>query len=106
MGRIWIIWEEGKKNIAPANVDIGFVYDAVYTAPLDRLRTGICNVREGSEFDYDTTRNNFMGKKRFRDSYTTKKKHGTLAEGWTLSIQHQLDSIDPHIIYKGDGSHI
>jgi hypothetical protein len=32
------------------------------------------------------------------------KGQGTIADGWTVSLQHNLDIKDPTILHKGDGT--
>ncbi|RZB33972.1 MAG: hypothetical protein SRB2_03365 [Desulfobacteraceae bacterium Eth-SRB2] len=90
------------KSVTPAKVNIGFVYDAVYTVPplLEEAFAAL-----GQDLTSILTRQEItLWKKSDLDvSIQQRKNHAILAEGWTLSIQHQLDSKELPSLYKGDG---
>ncbi|MGD9301849.1 MAG: sugar-binding protein, partial [Desulfobacterales bacterium] len=86
-----------------AKVDVGFVYDAVYTVP-PALERAFAIV--GQDLTSVLTRQDasLWKKSELEIPILPRKRHGTLAEGWTLSIQHQLDSKEPPTLHKGDGT--
>jgi RHS repeat-associated protein len=91
------------KSVTTAKVNIGFVYDGVYTVPPD-LELAFAMV--GGDITSILTRQEAtLWKKSDIDvPIPPNKKQSTLAEGWTLSVQHQLDSKEPPTLYKGDGT--
>ncbi len=91
------------KSVATAKVDVGFVYDAVYTVPPE-LERAFAIV--GQDLTSVLTRQDatLWKKSDLEVPILPRKRHGTLAEGWTLSIQHQLDSKEPPTLHKGDGT--
>jgi RHS repeat-associated protein len=90
-------------GIISANVNIGFVYNAVYTVPTN-LEQAFAAV--GRDLTSIMTRQEvtLWKKSDLEITVPPNKKHGTLAEGWTLSVQHQLDAKEPPTLYKGDGT--
>ena len=90
-------------SAATAKVDVGFLYDAVYTVPPE-LERAFAIV--GQDLTSVLTRQKAIlwKKSDLEVPILPKKRHGTLSEGWTLSIQHQLDSKEPPTLHKGDGT--
>ncbi|RLB81142.1 MAG: sugar-binding protein, partial [Deltaproteobacteria bacterium] len=91
------------KGVAFAKVKIGFVYDAVYAVPPE-LEQAFAMI--GQDLTSVLSRQNvtLWTKSDLEIPIPPKKRQGTLAEGWTLSVQHQLDSIKPPTLHKGDGT--
>ncbi|MGB5745764.1 MAG: hypothetical protein WBM69_02205, partial [Desulfobacterales bacterium] len=90
-------------SVTTAKVDIGFVYDAVYTVP-PLLEQAFAIA--GQDLTSVLTRQDatLWEKSDLEVPILPRKRHGTLAKGWTLSIQHQLDSKEPPTLHKGDGT--
>jgi RHS repeat-associated protein len=91
------------KSAISAKVNIGFVYDAVYTVPpiLEQAFAAV-----GGDLTSILTRQEvtLWKKSDLGVPIAPRKKHGTLAKGWTLSVHHQLDAKEPPTLYKGDGT--
>jgi RHS repeat-associated protein len=92
------------KSVTTAKVNIGFVYDAVYTVPFDDLLMAFAIV--GQDITSILTRQavTFWKRSDLLVSIPPNKTHGTLAEGWTLSSHHQVTPMNPSELHKGDGT--
>ena len=91
------------KSLIPAKVNIGFVYDAVYTVPFEDIMDAFLIV--GQDLTTVLTRQEItLWKKSDLEIPIPPKRQSNLAEGWTLSTHHQLDPKDLSILFKGDGS--
>ena len=92
------------KSVTTAKVNIGFVYDAVYTVPFDDLLQAFAIV--GQDVTSILTRQavTLWKKSDLIVSIPPNKTHGTLAEGWTLSSHHQVSPMNPSLLHKGDGT--
>jgi RHS repeat-associated protein len=90
-------------SVTSAKVNIGFVYDGVYTVP-PILEQAFAVV--GRDLTSIMTRQEvtLWKKSDLEIAIQPRKKHSILAEGWTLSLQHQLDAKEPPTLYKGDGA--
>jgi hypothetical protein len=86
-----------------AQAEIGFVYDAVYTVPpvLEKA-FGMT----GTDLTSVLSREQIILWKRndIEIPLPSIKGQGTIADGWTVSLQHNLDIKDPTILHKGDGT--
>jgi hypothetical protein len=91
------------QNNTTAQAKIGFVYDAVYTVPpvLEKA-FGMT----GTDLTSVLTREQIILWKRnnIEIPIPSIKGQGTIADGWTVSLQHNLDIKDPTILHKGDGT--
>ena len=89
-------------NLTSAEINIGFVYDGVYSVP-PLLEQAFA--RTGQDITSVLTRQEITlwKKSDLAISIQPRKNHTILAEGWTLSVQHQLDLKEPPSLYKGDG---
>ncbi|MCP4000514.1 MAG: hypothetical protein GY727_06365, partial [Gammaproteobacteria bacterium] len=85
-----------------ADVNIGFVYDAVYYSAGDFAQafaqagtnvTGIRSRQEITSWKNDSIK-----------IFQTGRGAGTIAEGWTLSAHHSWFQYSGNILYKGDGT--
>jgi RHS repeat-associated protein len=87
-----------------ADVDIGYVYDAVYTTPgnftqaFAQAGTNVTGIMSRQEI--------ISWKKHSSRIYRSDGGTGTIAEGWTLSVHHSWFPYYPSILYKGDGTTI
>jgi len=86
-----------------ALVEIGFVYDAVYTVPpaLEEVFALL-----GRDLTSVMTRQEVTLRKHSRIIVFTKTKAQVImvAEGWTFSNHHHLNVTNPKTLYKGDGT--
>jgi len=81
-----------------AYINIGFVYSATYYEPGDYDQAF---AQVGSDVDVVPARGKAMVWSRYIVNIL---RSGTFAEGWTPSVQHYVDPLNPNIVYKGDGS--
>ncbi|MBW2596747.1 MAG: hypothetical protein JRC93_12420, partial [Deltaproteobacteria bacterium] len=90
------------RDSANASVRVGFVYDGVYYIPGDFTQSfglagsRVTGIPARQEFTYWKV-NNIALK-------PMAKRIGLIADGWTVSIHHQLSPIDPSTLQKGDGT--
>ncbi|MGW8325757.1 MAG: NHL domain-containing protein, partial [Desulfobacterales bacterium] len=91
------------KGVASAKINIGFVYDAVYTVPLDDIIQAF--EITGNYLTSILTRQEItlLKKSNLEVPIPPNKTKGTLAEGWTLSFHHQVSPMNPSVLHKGDG---
>ncbi|EFL49690.1 YD repeat protein [Solidesulfovibrio fructosivorans JJ]] len=94
---------------ATAQVEIGFTYDAVYYKPdpskaaetptpaFARLGDIITAVRTRQEYTVWKQQTVTLNRSDF-------DMGGDIAQGWTLSVHHRMNPVNPGILYKGDGS--
>jgi RHS repeat-associated protein len=89
-------------NLIKAQVNIGFVYDAVYLSPLNRPNgfglAGLrwANVPARQDYIFWTPSEVTIEPKRGKQS--------NIGEGWDLSSHHSSDPTAPNILHKGNGS--
>ena len=87
------------KGAITAYVDVGFVYDGVYSRPANvEFSFGL----PGSTSTGVRARQEIVSWK--RSELTLYRASGTIAEGWTLSLHHSLSLTDLSILHKGDGT--
>ena len=95
----------GRRVTSPTSVkvNIGFVYDGVYTIPPD-LEQAFAMV--GQDITSILTRQEatLWEKSELEIAISPNKTSGILAEGWTLSSHHQVSPMNPSYLYKGDGT--
>jgi RHS repeat-associated protein len=84
-----------------AHVGIGFVYNGVYWSAGGIVRAF---GQPGSQTTRVLTRQEIISWKSSDIINTISKTKGTIAEGWTLSVHHTLNLMDPSTLYKGDGT--
>ena len=83
-----------------AHIHVGFLYDAVYWKP-GRFQRAFARVGENATPIY--ARQEIVSW-RHSEQIVLSKTEGIIAEGWTLSSHHHVNSSGPSIIHKGDGS--
>ncbi|MCI5138862.1 MAG: hypothetical protein D3922_10705, partial [Candidatus Electrothrix sp. AR1] len=86
-------------GVVNVSVAVGFVYDAVYLAGGNFSRAF---AQAGGEVTGIRARREVVSWKRFHWWVSSEKGTGAVAEGWSLSSHHVLES-SPHL-NKGDGS--
>ncbi|MEJ2430700.1 MAG: NHL repeat-containing protein, partial [Deltaproteobacteria bacterium] len=83
-----------------ADISVGYVYDGVYSIPRNVAASfgqpgiGATTIRSRKEL---------IAWKRDQMVLRRGLVRGSIAEGWTVSLQHQLNPIDPSTLHKGDG---
>jgi RHS repeat-associated protein len=90
---------------ATAHISIGFVYKAVYYSPGDFEQAF---AQMGSDVTAIEARQEVISWLRsylviYPLAQITAKGGGAIADGWTLSIHHNLDLQDPSTLLKGNG---
>ena len=83
-----------------AQASIGFVYPAVYLNPGDFARAF---AQAGGNVTAIGSRQEVISWKRHDLVIRSIGESGTIAEGWTLSLHHQMNLSDPDTIHRGDG---
>jgi len=85
-----------------AHVSVGFAYDAVYLAPGESDQS---LAQAGSDIARIIAREEIISWKRSRIDVAPKTGgKNVLAEGWTISIHHQIAPSQPGLLFKGDGT--
>ncbi|EFK06099.1 RHS repeat-associated core domain protein [delta proteobacterium NaphS2] len=92
-------------GIVDVHIRIGFLYDAVYYSPGDFSQAF---AQAGGQVTGIRARQEIISWKEHKLTINGGKlEHGgIIAEGWTLSEQHQLDPTHPNTLLKGDGTRI
>ena len=83
-----------------AQVNIGFVYPAVYMNPGGFVQAF---AQAGGSVTGIRSRQEVISWKRYDLVIRSIGGSGTIAEGWTLSRHHQMSLSDPDTIHRGDG---
>ncbi|WP_167527627.1 NHL domain-containing protein [Desulfosarcina alkanivorans] len=83
-----------------AHIHVGFLYNAVYWKPIGFQRAF---ARVGENATPIKARQELVSW-RHSEQIVLSKTEGILAEGWTLSSHHHVNSSGPSIIHKGNGS--
>ena len=96
------IWGRLVSDPATAEVNIGFVYDAVYYSAGDFAQSF---AQAGSQVTGIRARQEVISWRRSEINIIGKTE-GVIAEGWTLSNHHYLSPLDPSTLHKGDGTTI
>jgi RHS repeat-associated protein len=87
-------------NPAPAQIEIDFVYNGVYlgpkVAPRSFAQPGVSATAVQSRDDVTLSRH-------YAIPINRGGLEGDIAQGWTLSVRHHLNPMDPSTLYRGDG---
>ena len=89
------------KGSIDAQVSIGFVYQALYRAPANILRSF---AQAGNDVLPVRARQEIISWK--HHEVDINKGVSTIADGWTLSIHHRLNKVGQLTLLKGDGTTI
>ncbi len=89
------------KGSTIAHVEIGFVYDAVYTVP-PALELAFAMM--GEDLTSILTRQEVTLWRHNDIELVQAKGSSVIAEGWTLSAHHYINPMDPSVLHRGDGA--
>jgi len=90
------------EDFSIAHVAVGFVYDAVYYSASQDFEESFANA--GTDVTSIRSRKEIIFWK--HDDLKIRRGRGTIADGWTLSTHHQINSGDNATLDKGDGTRI
>ena len=86
---------------ATAHIKVGFVYDAVYLSPGN---FAMAFAQAGGDVTGIRARQEVTSWK--RNTLLVGGAISSIAEGWTLSAHHHVNSVDIYVLNKGDGTTI